>query len=54
MDSLSGKQKDIVSTEINLFQNFLPSTDYQYQEDCTLYELEIYNRNRCSIALPTC
>lgn len=52
VDVMSAKQKDIVSTEIKMFQSFLPSTDYQYQEESSLYELEIYNRENCSVALP--
>jgi len=52
VDVISGKQKDIVRAEIKMFQSYLPSTDYQYQEKSNLYELEIYNRENCSVALP--
>lgn len=52
VNSPSDKQKDIVTTEIKLLNSYLPATEQIYFDSLNIYELEIYNNNRCTVALP--
>ncbi len=52
VNSPSDKQKDIVTTEIKLLNSYLPATEQIYCDSLSIYELEIYNNNRCTVALP--
>lgn len=45
------QQKDIAMTELKMHNNYLSSTNYKYHDNM-IYELEIYEMNKCRIALP--
>lgn len=47
----TNKQKDIVSAELKLHNNYLSSTNYKYNNNI-IYELEIYEHNKCKVAIP--
>lgn len=52
VNSPSDKQHDIVTTEIKLLNSYLPATEHIYFDNLNIYELEIYNNNHCTVALP--
>lgn len=51
LDDIIGKQNEIVKKEIELHCSYLPSTSYSDLES-KIYELEIYNKDKCMIGIP--
>lgn len=51
IDDIPKEQNDIINAEVKLHNSYLPSTSYT-QYPSIIYELEIYNNNNCTIAIP--
>lgn len=46
------EQKDIARREIKMIHSLLPATNYEHCKNTKLYEIEIYIKDKCQIAIP--
>lgn len=46
------KQKDIAQREIKMIHSLLPAINYEQCKNTKLYEIEIYEKDQCQVAIP--
>lgn len=51
IENIAKEQNDIIDAEYRLHNSYLPSTKYT-RLSSTVYELEIYKNNNCTVAVP--
>ena len=51
LDNIRNNQNDIVNAEIKMHKSFIPSTNVKPKKN-NIYEIEIYEQDKCRIGVP--